>query len=169
MYTCWISSASRCQGKCDWNFGAVVGLNDVDPERESTDDLVHEGNRRRLVAGVVHLEHANSGTVIDGGELIEPLACTGNAFEKLDVHLQSMTRLRLLVPKPAFRMRPVFLIRRQPIHAVTLQDPMHGRHGDGDRVKPLKVIRNAPGPEVVVLSQIQDLADDIPREGGRRP
>ena len=45
-------------------FGAIVGLNDVDAERQSSDDIVDEGDGRPLIAGVVDLEHANTGAII---------------------------------------------------------------------------------------------------------
>ena len=57
----------------------------------------------RLRAGVVDLQHADARAVVDGGELVEPLARPRNALEELHVHLQSMARLRLLVALPALR------------------------------------------------------------------
>src|SRR5262245_23461203 len=81
-------------------FGAVVGLDHLDAEREPPQDLVQEADGRSLIARVVNLEHANPGAVIDRGELIQPFARARNTLEKFDVDLQTMPRLRLLVPRP---------------------------------------------------------------------
>src|ERR1043165_8625689 len=80
-----------------------------------------------------------------------------------------MPGLRLFVALPALGVRPVLLIRRQPRHAVPRQDAMHRRDRDGDLVKPLQVSRDAASPEVIVLTQVEDLADHLPRGGSRRP
>jgi hypothetical protein len=36
-------------------FGAIVGLQDVNAERQATDDSVEELHRRPLIAGIVYL------------------------------------------------------------------------------------------------------------------
>ena len=51
-------------------FAAFVRLHDRDPKRPAPANLVNEPDRRALVAGVVHLEDANPGAVVDGRELI---------------------------------------------------------------------------------------------------
>jgi hypothetical protein len=106
--------------------GAVIRLYDVDPEREPPQDLVDELDRRRLIAGVIHLEHANARAIVDGGELKEPLPGPWNALEELHVQLQPVAGLGFLIPLPALFMRPMLLIRRQPAHAVGAEHPMHG-------------------------------------------
>src|SRR5262245_12532461 len=111
-------------------FGAVVGLNDVDAEGQSPEDVVDECDGCPLRAGVVDLEHANAGAIVDRRELVKPPTRAGNPLEKLDVHLQAMPRLRLLIARPAVGVAPVFLIGRQPIHAVLAQNAMHRRGGD---------------------------------------
>jgi hypothetical protein len=58
--------------------GAVVGLDDEDPE---WNDLVDEVDGSGLGAGVVDLEDANPGAVINRREWIEPLARARNAFQ----------------------------------------------------------------------------------------
>jgi len=50
---------------------------------------------------------------------------------------------------------------------VAAQNAMDGRTGDRQAVKPLQVIRNLPRPEVVVLSEVQDLAHDLGRRRAR--
>ena len=57
--------------------GAIVGLKRKDPERESLANLVQEADRRALIAGVVDLQDSDPGTVIDCGELVEPLTVPG--------------------------------------------------------------------------------------------
>src|SRR5262249_29259059 len=69
-------------------FRAIVGLNDEDAERQPANDLVSEANGRGLRARVVDLEYPNSGAIIDGRELVEPLPAPGDALEELHVHLQ---------------------------------------------------------------------------------
>ena len=84
-----------------------------------------------------------------------------------------MPRLRLLVARPAVRVPPVFLIGRQPVHAVPAQNAMHRGTRDRQAVKPLQVIGNLARAEVVVLPEVEDLADDLcrrrPRRAVRRP
>src|SRR4029453_17687901 len=71
-------------------FGAIVGLNDVDAEGEPPEDVINEGDRRTLIARVEDFKHANAGAVVDSGELIEAPARSRDPLEKLDVDLQTM-------------------------------------------------------------------------------
>jgi hypothetical protein len=81
-----------------------------------------------------------------------------------------MTGLRLLIPLPPFTVRLALLIRRQPRHPVPRQDAMHRRDGDLDLVKAQQIRRDPAGAEVVVLAEIQDLADHLARRrAGRAP
>src|SRR5687767_14160745 len=84
-------------------FGAIVGLHDLHPEWQPSKHFVDESNRRPLVAGVVDLEHSDTRAVVDRRELVEPLPCARDPLEKLDVHLQAVTRLWLLVALPSLR------------------------------------------------------------------
>jgi hypothetical protein len=43
------------------------------------------------------------------------------------------------------------------------QDAMDGRAGHDELVESLQVIGDLPGPEVVMLPQVEDLADDLRR------
>ena len=99
-------------------FGAIVGLDGLDAERQPPEDVVDEGDGRPLIADVEDFQHANPGAIVDRRELVEPPARARNALEKLDVDLQAMPRLRFLVARPAVRMPPILLIRRQPVHPV---------------------------------------------------
>jgi len=58
----------------------------------------------------------------------------------------------------------MLLIRRQAAHPVFPEEPMHRRSGDGHVMKPLQIVGDSPGPEVVRLPQVQGVADN-----GRRP
>ena len=49
---------------------AVVGLDDLDPEREPLQHVVQELDGRLLVALGVDAQHAQAGAVVDGGELV---------------------------------------------------------------------------------------------------
>ena len=124
--------------------GPVVGPYHEHPERQPAPDFVDELNRRTLIAGVIDLEHANPRAVVDCGELTEALRGAGNAFEELDVELQTMSRLRLLVALPSLPMRPMLLIGGQPL------------------------VSDSAGAKMIVLSKIENLADDFPRRGARR-
>jgi hypothetical protein len=112
--------------------GTIVGLHDMDPKRETAQDVVHEPNSRALIARVKDLQHPNAGAIIDGGELIEPPLTTWDPFEKLHVHLEAVSRLRLLVPLPPLAMGSMFLIGRQPVQLVPMQNPMDGGPRNGE-------------------------------------
>ena len=60
--------------KVGLEFGAIVGLHDVDAEGQAAEDVVDECDRRALIAGVEDFQHANAGAIVDGGELVEPPA-----------------------------------------------------------------------------------------------
>ena len=123
----------------------------------------------RLVARVEDLEHADARAVVDGRELVEALPAARNALEELHIHLQAMPRLRLLVALPAPPSRPMLLIGRQPAQAMLAEEAMHGRAGDRDLMEPPQIVGDPAGAEVILLAQIQDLADDLRRRGARRP
>jgi len=147
--------------KLGLELGPIVGLDDVHTKRQPAYDLVDELNRRSLVAGVVYLQHANPRAVINRRELVQSLPRAGDALEQLDVHLQAMTRLRLLVPLPALLVWAVLLVCREPLHAVLTQDPMDRGARDLHFVKALQIVGDAAGAEVVLLAKVQNLTDDL--------
>jgi hypothetical protein len=62
----------------------------------------------------------------------------------------------------------MFLIGRKPIHPVPPQDAMHRGARDHNLMESLQV-RGDPGrPEVIMLAQMEDLADHLARRGSRR-
>jgi hypothetical protein len=63
----------------------------------------------------------------------------------------------------------VFLVRRQSVHVVAEQDAMHGGHGHSELMKPLQVVSDSAGAKVIILAQIENLANDIGRDRCRRP
>jgi hypothetical protein len=65
--------------------GAVIGLDHQHAEGQPPNDLVHEADRRRLVAGIVDLEHPDTRAVIDCGELIEAFSASCDPFQELHV------------------------------------------------------------------------------------
>lgn len=67
--------------------GAVVGLDDVDAEREALPHFVDELDSPALIAAVVHLQDSNARAIIDRGELIEALARARDALEELHIEL----------------------------------------------------------------------------------
>jgi hypothetical protein len=100
--------------------------------------------------------------------LVEARLGVGNPLETLHVELQTVPRLRFLVPLPAFAVWPVLLIGREPIQAVSRQDAMHGGRGDHQAMKALYVSGDSARSEVVGVPQVQDLPDHIGRRGTRR-
>jgi hypothetical protein len=132
------------------------------------DHFLDEPHGRALIAGVVDLENADPGAVIDRCELIQAPARARNPLEELHVQLQPVPRLRLLVTLPACAVRPVLLIGREPRHAVPRQDAVHRGHRDRDLVEARQVRRDATCAEVVVLPQVEDLVDHLSRRRARR-
>ena len=62
----------------------------------------------------------------------------------------------------------MLLIRGQPIHPMPLQNAMHRGHGDCHLMEPFEVGGDPTGSEVVVLTQVEDLADHLAWRGSRR-
>jgi hypothetical protein len=151
----------------------VVGLDDVHAKGQPPKHVVHELNGRALGARVKHFEDAHPRAVIDRGELVQPAARAWDALEELDVDLQPMAGLRFFVPLPAFAVGAMLLIRRQPRHPASRQDAVDRRAGDRHLMKSLQVGRDPAGSEVIVLPEIDDLADDVvgrrSRHATRRP
>src|SRR6185503_6615408 len=111
-------------------FGAIVRLNYTDAERQAAPDFVDELDGRPLIAGVVDLEDPEPRAIVNRRELIEASPSPWDPLEKLHVQLQPVARLGLLVALPAGRVRPMFLIGRQPVQAVLAQNAVHGRCSD---------------------------------------
>jgi hypothetical protein len=65
--------------------GAVIRLDDLHAKRQAPTDFVDEPDGRALVAGVVHLEDANAGAIVDGGALVESFPGAGDPLEELHV------------------------------------------------------------------------------------
>src|SRR5579862_5350998 len=63
----------------------------------------------------------------------------------------------------------MLLIGRQSIQAALAQYAVHGRRGHGHAMKALQVVRNLARTEVVVLPEVQHLADDLRRGRARCP
>jgi hypothetical protein len=145
----------------------------VHAKRQPPEHVAHKLNGRALRARVKHLQDAHSGASVKRGELVEPASCARDALEKLDVHLQTMARLRLFVSLPSLPVGAMFLIRGQPLQPAPGQDPTDRGASDGHLMKSLQVVGDAACPEVVRLPQIQDLADNdaggSPRGAQGRP
>jgi hypothetical protein len=67
----------------------------------------------------------------------------------------------LLVALPAFAIGPMFLVCGQAIHPVPLQNAMHRGTGDQDLMKPMQVRGDSFGTEVILLPQIENLANHV--------
>jgi hypothetical protein len=80
----------------------------------------------------------------------------------------SGARAAVFVALPGLTVRPVLLICRQPRHAVPRQDAVHRERRDRDLVEAAQVRRDPARAEVIVLTQAQDLADDVATRRARR-
>jgi hypothetical protein len=84
--------------------GAIVGLDDLDPEREPLQQVVQELDGGLLVAPVIEAQHSEPGAVVDGGELVVLLGLVGGAgkrLDELDIELDAVAGQRLLIALPA--------------------------------------------------------------------
>ena len=145
--------------------GAVVRLQHLDTEREPLSNLVQETDCCALITPIVDFQNPDAGAVIDSGELVEALTGPWDALQELHVHLQAVSGLGLLIAFPALTMRLVLLIGWQPTHTVLDQDPMYARARNLDLMKALQIRGDSVRPEVIVLAQVEDFADDGRRRG----
>ncbi|WP_186581553.1 hypothetical protein [Streptomyces sp. BK340] len=65
------------------------------------------------------------------------------------------------IPLPSAVVALVTLGGRQAAHVETVEDAPDARLADGDVVVPLEVHGDLLGPEVVVLSKVDDLSDHL--------
>ena len=140
---------------------AVVGLDHLEPEGQLLEHVVDELDGGLLVEVVVDAEHAKAGAVVDRGELVVLAFGAAGGRHELHVDLDSMPRLGLLVALPALLVALVALRRRQAAHIEALEDPPDPRRAHLDLVVALEIHRDLVGSEVVVLAQVDDLADDL--------
>ena len=63
-----------------------------------------------------------------------------------------MARLGLLIALPPFAVRLMFLIRRQAIHPMPLENAMDRGARDLDAMKTEQIRRDSAGAEVIVLA-----------------
>jgi hypothetical protein len=63
----------------------------------------------------------------------------------------------------------VLLIRWQSIHPMLDEQTMHRVAGDRELMKPLEIVSDLARAEVILLPQVQNLADHVGRRGARRP
>lgn len=78
--------------------GAVVRLDLLDGEREGRSHLLDEVRGALHGVVVVDAENAEPRAVVDGGELIVPLACETEVHEEFHVHLHAIAGDGLLIP-----------------------------------------------------------------------
>jgi hypothetical protein len=138
-----------------------VGLDDLDPERELLEDVIEELDGGLLVVARVDPQHPDPGAIVDRGVLVVLLAGARKRFDELHIDLHAVARQRLLVALPPVGVAFVPLRRRQPVEIKALEDPVHARVADLDVVVALEIHRDLQRPEVVVLAQVDDLADHL--------
>jgi hypothetical protein len=143
--------------------GPVVGLDDLDPERQPLQHIVQELDGGLLVELGIAAQHAQAGAVVDGGELVVRLGLggAGQRLDEPDVELDAVAGQGLLIALPAPVMALMPLGRRQPVQLQPLQDPPDAGAADLHLVVALEVHRDPGRPEVVVLAPVDDLADDL--------
>jgi hypothetical protein len=120
--------------------GAVVGLDDLDLERQALDDMVEELDRGGLVERRVDPQDAQTGAVVDRGELVvlvaaaaAPLGHRGERFDELHVDLHAVAGQLLLAPLPSAVVPLVALRGRQAAHVEAVEDAPDAGLADGDR------------------------------------
>ena len=117
---------STCQPKPVRGLGAVVGLDDLDLEREPLRDVVYERDCCALVGLGVDAQHPQPGAVVDGGELVVPLGRDPvDGSDEPDVDLHPVARPLFLVALRALGAALVALVRRQPAEPQPVQDAPH--------------------------------------------
>lgn len=89
--------------------------------------------------------------------------------DELHVDLELVTGLWLRVARPPVLVAPIALRGRQPAHAQAPQDPPDAGLTERDLVGALHGHRDLQRPEVVVLAQVHDRADDLGARGPRAP
>jgi hypothetical protein len=147
--------------------GAVVRLHDEHAERQAVQDFVDERDRRALGAGVVHLEHVNPRAIVDGGELIEPPSRAGDALEEFHIELQSVSRLRFLVALPTLPMRLMLWFAGRRCIPCRLRIRCAEERAIAMPWNRFKLRGDPTGAKVIVLAEIEDLADHLQRGGSR--
>ena len=124
--------------KLGLKFGAVVCLNHEDAEWQAASHVVDELDGRSLVARIVDLQDSNPRAIIDRGELIQPaFACPGCAPENFTSSCKRWPGCGFSYRCQRFAVRLMFLVRRQPIHAVPLENAVHGGARDLDAMEPV--------------------------------
>jgi len=146
---------------------AIVRLDHVHPKWQTPQDVVHEANGCSLIARIEDLHYADAGAIIDRRELVQPALAAGNSVQKFHVQLQSVSRLRFLIALPPFPVGTILLVRRQPMQLVATQNAMDRGHRDRPLVEALEVVGDSPRAKVILLPQIQNLADDVLRRRSR--
>ena len=123
--------------------------------------MVEELDRGDLVVLRIDPQHPQPGAVVDRGVLVVLLRSgASDGFDELDVDLDLMARQRLLVAFPAAIVGLVALVGRQPVESETFQNPTDTE---------LEIVIRGSGrgtsrssrPEVIVLAQVDDLADHV--------
>src|SRR6266852_2945160 len=141
--------------------GSVVGLDLHDVERQLLEDVVDELDRGLLIQALVDPKDPQASAVVDGGVLVVLLAHSLDGFDELDVDLNRMARLLLLVALPPFPVARVALRSGQPVQVGSLQDPPDPGRAHRDIVISLEIHGDLGGAEVVMLPQVEDLANHL--------
>ena len=142
---------------------AVISLDTLHGEGQPGQDVADDLHRDALVAAGAGAQDPLPGAVIDGGELVVPLALAGLA-QRLDerhIDLELVAGPLLLIPFPAPLVALVALGGWQPVHAQPPQDPPDARGAHLHVVVALQVHRDLGRPEVVVPAQPDDLLDHL--------
>src|SRR6266851_765629 len=135
----------------------MVRLNALDRHRQAAPHFLDE--RRGRFDGVVSIDpqHAVSGGLIDGRELIE---AAGAELEVLDVDLDGLPRDVDLAPAAGAW---AIAFQGHPRDPMPLQDPLDGGRGDIDLVVALQEEADPQGPVLPLPPDLQDQGDDVGR------
>ena len=116
----------------------------------------------------VDAQYPQPGAVVDGGELV--VLAGGAALDwrdELDVDLDLVAGELLFVAEVSLVEPFVALRGGETVELETFEDPPHSRVRDGHVVVAVQVHRDPRRAEVVVLPQVEDLADDVDMGGVR--
>ena len=157
-----IPRSRTCQWNFDWNSEPLSVWTASTWKGEFLEDVIEELDGGELVVLRIDPQHTQSGAVVDCCVLVVLfLSGASDGFDGLDVDLDLMARQRLLVAFPTAIVGLVSLVRRQTVHVEALRDSPHPRVRDLDVVVAGQVHRDLRRAEMVMLAQVDDLADHV--------
>ena len=138
-----------------------VGPHRMNPKRALRDHVIEETHGVLLSVARVHLEGPDTGGIVDGRVLIAPRrpATWADQLQERDIDLDVMAGDLFGV---SMRVHDTSSdATRQAIQAVSAQDAVDGRVGNGDAVRALELPADADGAKVISAAEMKDRLDDV--------